>query len=161
MPAIDLDDVLRHVDLALDGMIATVTDLGDDLVNVAPDLPGANSAYQLVRHCCGVMEYWGGAEIAGRTIERDRDAELASAGTVADLVARVDAQRARFRADLAALDPGAPALLAHRRDGYTAPVKAAVATQGGVVVHVDEELAQHRGHLDITADLARAGGARA
>ncbi|REF31749.1 DUF664 domain-containing protein [Calidifontibacter indicus] len=153
--AIGLQDVLCHIDLALDGMCATLEGLGDDLVNVRPDLPGANSPYVLVRHCCGVMEHWGATELAGRTTGRDRDAEFTSSGTVADLVALVRSQRAQLHSDLAAFDGEASALRAGERDGYTAPERAAVATKGGVLMHIYEELAQHRGHLDITADLLR------
>ena len=32
-----------------------------------------------------------------------------------------------------------------------------VRTQGGVLLHIYEELARHRGYLDITADLLAAG----
>lgn len=156
MSDIPLDDVLRHVDLALDGMVETLESLGDDLVNERPDLPGANSPYVLVRHCCGVMEWWGATELAGRPTDRDRDAEFVSSGTVADLVALVRRQREQFGADVAGVDGSRPALGAHRRDGFTESERDAVATCGGVVMHVYEELAQHRGHLDITADLLRA-----
>lgn len=153
--AIGLHDVLRHIDLALDGMCATLEALGDESVNARPDLPGANSPYVLVRHCCGVMEHWGATELAGRTTDRDRDAEFTSSGTVADLVALVRSQRAQLESDLAAFDGEAPSLRARERDGYTAPERTAVATKGGVLMHIYEELAQHRGHLDITADLLR------
>lgn len=153
---IPLDDLLRHIDLALEGMVATITDLGDELVNVRPELPGANTAFQIVNHCCGVMENWGANELFGRPTDRDRDAELRARGTVADLVSRVRAQRDRLAQDLQRFDGTAPALRAHEQDGFNQPERAAVATQGGVLVHVYEELAQHRGHLDITADLVTA-----
>ena len=155
--AIGLQDVLCHIDLALDGMCATLEGLGDDLVNVRPDLPGANSPYVLVRHCCGVMEHWGATELAGRTTGRAAPStgSTRSSGTVADLVTLVRSQRAQLRSDLAAFDGEASALRAGERDGYTAPERAAVATKGGVLMHIYEELAQHRGHLDITADLLR------
>lgn len=153
---IPLADLLRHVDLALDGMVATVTDLGDELVNERPQLPGANSAYQIVNHCCGVMEAWGARDLVGRPTSRDRDAELVASGTVAELVEKIRAARARLELDLEHFDGAAPALGAHLRDGVVQPERAAVATQGGVLVHVYEELAQHRGHLDLTADLVRA-----
>lgn len=152
---IELDDVLRHIDLALDGMCATLEALGDERVNVRPDLPGANSPFVIVRHCCGVMEHWGATELAGRPTDRDRDAEFSSSGTVAELVQLVRSQRAQLAADLASFDGAAPALRAQERDGFSAPERAAVATQGGVLMHVYEELAQHRGHLDLTADLLR------
>lgn len=161
MGEVPLGDVLRHVDLALNGMCDTVESLGDERVNLRPDLPGANSPYVIVRHCCGVMEHWGATELAGRTTDRDRDAEFSSSGTVAELVALVRAQRRRLELDLAEFDGASPALRAGERDGFRAAERAAVATRGGVLMHIYEELAQHRGHLDVTADLLRAASGRA
>ncbi len=149
-------DLLRHVDLALDGMCATLESLGDDLVNERPDLPGANSPYVIVRHCCGVMEYWGASELVGRPTDRDRDAEFTASGTVVELVGLVRRQRAQFERDLAGFDGAAPSLRVDQRQRYTAAQAEAVSTQGGVLLHVLVELAQHRGHLDLTADLLRA-----
>lgn len=150
-----IDDVLIYIDLALDGMLATVADLGDELVNARPDLAGANSAFQIVTHCCGVMNHWGGVEISGRLVERDRAAEFEASGTVAELAALVERTRRTFGEDLRGADLGEGSLGAHERDGFTKPERAGVATKGGVLMHVYEELAQHRGHLDLTADLVR------
>lgn len=58
------DAVLVHIDRALDGMLATVQGLGDELVNAPTGLPDGNTAFQLVRHCCGVLESWGGRVLA-------------------------------------------------------------------------------------------------
>ena len=76
---ISSDDCLWFIDDALNGMIAIVSDLGDDLANAKPVLPGANSPFAVLTHCLGVMEYWAGAMIAGRDVVRDRDAEFAAA----------------------------------------------------------------------------------
>ena len=57
---------------------------------------GASSAYANVTHCLGVMGYWGGAVVAGRTIER---------------------------------------------------------SQGGALMHIYEELAQHLGQLEVGRDV--------
>lgn len=145
-----LADVMLHVDLALDGITATLRALGDDLVNVRPELPGANSAYVLAVHCAGVMEHWGGV-ISGREIVRDREAEFVATGTVADAVATLQRQRAVLRADLEGFDGAAPP----RQVTADIDEREIVRSQGAVLLHVYEELAQHRGHLDLTADLAR------
>src|SRR3954447_9623020 len=96
--------LLWYVDEALDQMTAIVVRLGDDLASTRPDLPGANSPYAILTHCCGVMEAWGGEAVAGRRIQRDRAAEFVATGAVADLEARVAAARMRLRADLVDLD---------------------------------------------------------
>lgn len=150
---IPLADALRHIDLALDGMCATLERLGDDLVNQRPDLPGANSPFVIAAHCCGVMEYWGAIALAGRATDRDRDAEFTATGTVAEVVALVAQQRAQLERDLDGFDGAAASVAELRRHLYTAEELAAVETKGGVLLHVYEELAQHLGHLDITADI--------
>src|SRR5262245_35585858 len=105
---ISADDFLWFVDEALDGMVAIVESLGDDGANRRPDLPGANSAYAILFHCLGVMEYWGGEVVAGRTIERDRDAEFRATGPVSDLVARARKAHSQLLEDMAGLDPADP-----------------------------------------------------
>lgn len=153
-PAVPLDDVRTHVDRALRGMAATLRDLGDDLANVRPDLPGANSPYAIVTHCLGVMEFWGGQVLADRVVERDREAEFVATGAVAPLLERMEQQRARFERDLAGFDGGAPPR-GPIPDRDQADMPEFTATQGGVLLHVLEELVQHRGQLDVTADLVR------
>lgn len=154
---VPLQVVLLHIDRALDGMRATVTDLGDELANAPTGLAGDNTAYQLLRHCCGVLEWWGGHVLADRPTDRDREAELNSSGTVADLLDLLAAQRRRFAGDLGAFDgPAAPRGRLRERDLDRDEVQ----TQAGVLMHVYEELAQHRGHLELTADVVRAASAR-
>lgn len=147
---ISTDDLLWYLDEALEDIIAIVTGLGDDLANRVPDLDGANCAYAVLTHCLGVMEYWGGHIVAGRTIHRDRAGEFRARGDVAGLVERARQARRQLGADLAELDPFAPPR------GHPAPEDAALPlgrTQGGAAVHILEELAQHRGQLEMTRDL--------
>lgn len=149
---VSVADYLYFVDHALDGMARIVTDLGDDLANQRPNLPGANSPYAILTHCLGVMEYWGGAVVAGRSIDRDRPAEFRATGAVAALAERVRRAQVQLRRDLETLDAVAPPRV--RPPGELDPT---TATQGGVLMHIYEELAQHRGHMEITRDVLRAG----
>jgi Protein of unknown function (DUF664) len=159
MSGLPLEDVLTHIDRALRGMSATLSDLGDELANVRPPLPSANTGYQIVTHCLGVMEFWGGQVLAGRPIERDRPAEFVASGPVGPLVDRVAAQRAALGEDLEGFDGAAPPrgpVPDRDRDDLPEFTR----TQGGVLLHIYEELAQHRGHLDLTADIVRAADRR-
>jgi hypothetical protein len=154
---ISIEDFLYYVDDALDGMVRIVSDLGDDLANRRPDMPGANSPFAIVTHCLGVMEYWGGEVVAGRSIVRDRPAEFQATGRVAELTDRVERARRQLRADIVALDPfGPPRGSPHAMDATLPPVR----TQGGALLHIYEELAQHRGQLEITRDVLRTSWAR-
>jgi hypothetical protein len=156
-PMIDVDDFLYFMDEALEGMAAAVTELGDDLANQRLDVAGANSPYAVLFHCLGVMEYWGGAIVAGRTIERDRDAEFRASGPVAELVRRMRRARRQFDADIADLEPLAPPRGTPEPEDADLPL---ARTQGGVLMHVYEELAQHRGQVEVTGDVLRAAWAR-
>jgi hypothetical protein len=151
----EVDVWLWYVDKALDDMGAIVTELGDDLANRRPDLPGANSPYAILTHCCGVMEGWGGEVIANRPIRRDRPAEFRATGSVADLLAKVAESKAQLRHDVVAAQWISPP------DGPVDADDAAVPlgqTQGGVLLHIFEELAQHLGQMEVTRDLLRRGG---
>jgi hypothetical protein len=138
------------LDRHFDQMTAAAVELGDELVNAVPDLPGANSAYQIVFHCCGMLEWWTRAAILGLDVDRDRDAEFVATGTVAQLTARVDEVRAQFLTDLERIDPSAPLRGDPSAEYQGTPIGE---TAGGALMHVFEELAQHHGHLELTRDL--------
>lgn len=150
------DDLLWFVDRALDGMLDTCRGLGDGRVNERLAVRGGNSPYAIVVHCLGVMDFWAGHKVAGRPNHRDRDAEFRAAGTVRDLEVQVGPARQRFAEALAQADWTAPCLGQDRPETHALPVGR---TQGGALVHVLEELCQHRGQLEVTADVLRAGGA--
>jgi hypothetical protein len=148
-------EYLHFVDKALDGMARIVTELGDDLANQRPDIPGANSPYVILTHCLGVMACWGGQVVGGREIHRDRPAEFTASCPVADLVEKTRAAKAQLAADVADADADAPPRTAPGGDAQ--PWKK---TQGGVLLHLYEELAQHHGHMEITRDVLLAPWAK-
>ena len=155
---ITVDAVASYVDRAVDAMTAIVTELGDDTANRRPALPGANSPYAILRHCLGVMEFWGGHVVAGRQVDRDRDAEFRAEGPVAGLAAAAQDAKRRFRADIAAADPAA---LPRGTHPTTGPAGLEMTSQGHALLHVMEEMCQHLGQAEITRDLLLAGTAPA
>ena len=154
---ISVEDFCWYVDEALDGMAAIVTELGDELANRRLDTPGANSPYAVLTHCLGVMDYWGGHIVAGRAIQRDRDAEFRAAGPVDELVERTRRARRQLAEDIAELDPSAAPRGTLKAEDTCLPLGR---TQGGALVHIYEELAQHRGQMEVTRDVLRAPWAR-
>jgi hypothetical protein len=150
------DDLLRYCDEALVAMRDMVVELGDQLANRRPDLPGANSPFAILTHCLGVCGYWASSVNLGRVVPRDRDAEFTATGPVADLAARTDALRSDLASWFAAAEVDRPP--ANPPEGHSDDRdRAIVATQGSVLLHVYEELAQHRGQLELTRDVLRAG----
>ena len=146
------DDYLSFVDTALDGMLQTCRDLGDQLVNERLSPPGSNTPYAIVVHCVGVMDFWGGHKVAGRPNHRDRDAEFRAGGSLDELEVLVREGRARLAEAVAGADWSAPCVGQDRPETHGRP---AGRTQGGALVHVLEELVQHRGQLEVTADVLR------
>jgi Protein of unknown function (DUF664) len=157
LPVISVEDYLYYVDVALDGMIEIVEQLGDDLANRRPDANGANTPYVILSHCLGVMEFWAGHAVAGRTIERDRDAEFVAHGPVDRLVIRARRARVQLAQDLAALEPVRPPRLPVGDENAALPIGS---TQGGALIHLYEELAQHHGQMESIRDVLGAPWAR-
>ena len=147
--AVAASDYLWFVDLALDGMAAIVEELGDDLANRRPPFREANSAYAILTHCLGVLEYWGGATVAERPVQRNRAGEFTASGEVAGLLRRTDLARRRLRDDIVSLDAAdRPANVRWDPDD---PVPYA-GTKGAVLLHILEELFQHLGQMELTRD---------
>jgi hypothetical protein len=136
---------MRH---AYAQMLGVADRLGDQRVNDRPTGTGDNAVAALIVHCCGVTEFWIGHVALGRPSHRDRDSEFTSVATVAELHAMVDATLAQVGEDLAAIDAGATqADLTGRQF-----LEGGDETDGAIVLHVLEELYQHLGHMEITAD---------
>jgi hypothetical protein len=146
----EVETWLWYVDKALADMCAVVAELGDERANRRPDLPGANSPYAILTHCCGVMTYWAGEVVADRPIERDRAAEFVASGPVADLLALVERTREQLGRDVEAVEWNVPPRGPVQPDDRD---RAAGLTQGGTLLHIYEELAQHLGQLEITRDV--------
>jgi hypothetical protein len=150
-----LDDVIWFlVERHLLPMLAIVERLGDERANERPLVPGGNSPYQIVWHCCGMVEWWTREVMLGTNVGRDRDGEFDATGSLAVLRDRVGAVVAQLREDLKRISwdeapAGVPS--AHY-------LETPVAQSGfGVLMHVFEELAQHHGQLELTRDLLLAG----
>ena len=151
--AVTRSDYLWFVDRALDEMMGIVDDLGDEAANRRPPLAGANAPFAILTHCLGVMEYWGGATVAGRPVRRDRNAEFVAQGAVADLRTRVDQARRQFRADVDGADGTAVPSQVVRDPADPVPYSERTAA---VLLHVLEELYQHLGQMELSRDLLRA-----
>jgi len=143
-------DFLWFADQALDEMVAILRALGDDRANRRLDLAGANSPYVILTHCLGVMEYWGGRMIAGRSIQRDRDAEFRAQGRVDALVDRTARARRQLAVDISAIQPTAAPHNPPDPEDADLPYSR---TQGAVLMHIFEELAQHLGQMQLTRDI--------
>lgn len=135
---------------SLEAMTTILADLGDDLANRRPSLDGANSPYAIVFHCVGMLEHWAGSVIGGERIPRDRDAEFIATGPVDELIHRVGEVRSRLPSwvDIAVSEG-----IRDRSAQGSTRGNAATATPEWVLLHIQRELAQHLGQLELTRDV--------
>lgn len=145
------DDYLFFVDGTLDAMVGLLRELGDERANANPIAPAGNTPFALATHCIGVMDRWAGELVAGRSIERDRDAEFRASGAVEPLVLRLAAARTRLAADVGTSEPGAPLRRAPDPEDVDLPFGQ---RQGAALVHLLRELVQHLGQMETLRDLA-------
>lgn len=143
------DEYAFFVNRAIDGMVAIVGELGDQLACGRPDLPGANSPYVILQHCLAILDYWAGHVVAGRDVHRDRDAEFSASGPVAALIAAAAAAKRQFAEDLVTAQPASPP----RRPPLASTWEGPAETQGHALLHILEELAQHHGQAELTRDM--------
>lgn len=151
MVDVDAEDLLAFVNLAFDRMMARADMLGSR-VSERPNVDGANSVFALVVHCAGVTEWWLGHAVLGRPTDRDRSAEFAASGTVEELHETVGQLRSRLPMLVEQVVrtpvPESAYLEPATRDDRAWPW-----TTASICLHVIEELFQHAGHVDLTADL--------
>ena len=146
---ITLDDFEVFCRRSFDGVLAVVDRLGDELINQHPPHTGGSTPYALVTHILGACEWWVGHMVAGDESHRVRSDEFAASGSVAELHAAI--------ADwLALLTDRRPVLAAATELTEIPKTQIPLAgewTVGAALIHAYEELAQHLGHLEVTADL--------
>lgn len=135
-----------YIHRSLDDLLAVAERVGDERVNTPP-FADTNSIASLIVHCCGVYEAWIGFAGLGRPSDRDRDGEFVATADLAELRILVGATKAKVDDDLAAF-----------ASGKGQPSEVRVFAPGGftsddsLALHVVEELYQHLGHAELTAD---------
>jgi hypothetical protein len=131
---------------ALEAMLGAADRVDDDDLDVRPFGSETNSISALVVHSCAVCEFWLGHVGLGRPSDRDRDGEFGTLADRSELAALVAGTADQIDADLASLAD---------HTGRPSEMRSFLAGDEGdlsLVVHVLEELHQHLGHIDVTAD---------
>lgn len=133
---------------ALEGMGRTLDRFDDATVNVRPHGDETNSATVLITHSCASARFWFEHVGLGRDSERNRDSEFVAESSVADLRLLLSTTADRLEVLAAELDAG-PTASEH---ALRAHLPCGDGSDGSVVLHTLEELYQHLGHLELTAD---------
>lgn len=147
---ITASDFTLFCNRTLDGMDSVVERLSDDQLNHRPDLPGANTVFQLVFHATAACEYWVDHIVCGYPTKRDRASEFEASGTADDL----RGVTARLRKLLAEREQELAGVTDLANEPSTQTPLGRPWTVGAALIHAYEELAQHLGHAEITSDLA-------
>jgi hypothetical protein len=144
------EEFLTYINGALDGMVQIVEALGDERVNLRPnDMPNTNSPFSILTHCVGLTHYWIGAVLAGRQVQRDRDAEFRARGTVAEIQQAVRALQQHIQEDIKHVRGDQPSAFL---EAVRQP-QMQTWTQGRFLLQCYKELAQHHGHMELTRDV--------
>lgn len=136
---------VRH---AFGGIGRVLDRLDDETVNERPAGWGTNSVAGLVVHCCELAPSWFERPGLGRDSDRDRAAEFGAHATVAELRQRVEVAAERTCALVEEFVAGPTATGHAFRDFMPGTDR----SDGALVLHVLEELFQHLGHMEVTAD---------
>ena len=145
LDASTIDLYLRH---AFSGMERVLDRLDDEMVNARPATWGTNSVAGLIVHCCELAPSWFELPGLGRDSVRDRDAEFAASATVAELRERIAVAVDRSSAVLVDFAAG-PTVPDHPLRDF---MPGTDRSDGALAIHVLEELFQHLGHMEVTAD---------
>ena len=140
--------IKHYLHVAFAGMDRVLDRLDDDSVNVKPSQWGTNSVAGLVVHCCELAPSWFETAGLGRHGERDREGEFAAVASVADLRAGIAATLVRLDPIVDAFVVG-PTVLDHELRVF---LPGDDWSDAALVLHVFEELFQHLGHMEVTAD---------
>jgi Protein of unknown function (DUF664) len=137
-----------YIRQALTGMATALDRFDDESVNRQPHGEATNSAAVLIVHACAAATYWFEQVGLGRPVERDRDSEFATVATVDELRDLLAMASSRLTALAIDLDTG-PTSTDH---DWRPTLNGGDVSDGSLVLHVLEELFQHLGHLELTAD---------
>jgi hypothetical protein len=143
------EEFLSYMNGALDGMVQIAEALGDERVNQRPNnMSNTTSPFAMLTHCVGLTRYFIGTALAGRQVNRDRDAEFRAQGTVAQIRQAVREVQQQLPDDLKRVrgdQPCAfPELVREPQRTWT---------QGRFVLQCYKELAQHHGQMELTRDV--------
>lgn len=140
---------IRHyLDHVFGGIGRVLDRLDDDTINRRPDGWGTNSVAGLVVHCCELAPSWFETPGLGRDSVRDREAEFEASATIDELRARIDATVDHCHGLVDEFAAG-PTATDHE---FRAFLPGGDHSDAALVLHVFEELFQHLGHMEVTAD---------
>ena len=121
--------------------------LNDDAANWFPLSEDTNSIYAILSHMIGSQDYWVRQVITGEKIQRDKEAEFHSSGSLSEILSRWEKNSSEIEEILGKLSLGQ---LAETR---TAPTRPEPVTVRWTILHLISHNAIHLGHIQISRQL--------
>lgn len=132
------------------GYLRALDRFDDDNVNCKPHGDGTNSGAVIVTHAWASARFWIDHVGLGRPSDRVRDDEFAAVATVDELRFLVRSSADDLARSVLEYDAG-PTGTVHESRTRLAD-EDGDGSDGSLVIHALEELFQHLGHLELTAD---------
>jgi uncharacterized damage-inducible protein DinB len=141
----EVQDLLTELRIIKGQILETGRGLDDTASNWQPLSKDTNSIYATISHIIGAQNNWIRKIIAGQEIQRDREAELHSAGSIKEILDRFEKESLEIEIILSRLDSSC---LEETREVPVHPQ--GKATVGWCILHVLTHNAVHLGHLQLT-----------
>lgn len=149
----------RRLRSLLDRLCAALEGFDEAQLNWRPPVSNANSMYVIGAHVLGNAEAWVLGIACGQAIKRDRPGEFAASGPAAEpLIARARELAGRIEEALSALPPEALEEVRQPSQSLYGEGTPRSVTVREALVETIDHAATHLGQIEVTRDLALAGG---
>ncbi len=144
----EIQDYIKELGIRREQILEAVQGLNDEAGNWRPLPKDTNTIYATLSHVIGAQNNWIRKIIAGQQIQRDREAELRSAGSLADIAGR-------FKKESQEIDE----ILSKLREPQLSETRnvpgqyGEVATVRWCILHIISHSATHLGHIQLTRQL--------
>jgi uncharacterized damage-inducible protein DinB len=141
----EVQDLLTELRIIKRQILETGRGLDDTGANWQPLSKDTNSIYATIAHVIGAQNNWIRKIIAGQEIQRDREAELHSSGSIKEILDRFEKESLEIEIILSRLDSSC---LEETREVPVHPQ--GKATVRWCILHVITHNALHLGHIQLT-----------
>lgn len=146
---IEVQGYLTELNILRGQIREAIQGLSDEAANWHPLPEGTNSVYAMLSHFMGVDNFWVRQVINGEVVQRDREAEFHTSGSLSEMVSRWEEAWTEIEVMLGKLTS---AQLSEARLHPFRPEKGTI-TVRWCILHLISHYAIHLGHIQLTRQL--------